>query len=230
MPINYDTLKTSEDNLRRLFLKFYSHVLASQEYLYRHFKQDKAISQDTLDYIVEKEKIANQYEAKILDETIWIISKDQPRAAHLRYLISIIRSIRDLERMGDFVERITRILYRQDSIDAGIKRSLGSLLKNSYDFAHEIFRNINSGSNQTKQYYIKKATPYFREFSAKYRESFKTIGEKIFKSKKATHNKLAIFTALKNIERNADHAFNILENFVYIKEPDFYFRKETRKG
>ncbi|MCQ3907198.1 MAG: hypothetical protein MJ219_00085 [Mycoplasmoidaceae bacterium] len=132
--------------------------------------------------------------------------------------------------MGDFVERVTRILYHQDSIDPGVRQSLCTLLKHSYDFAHEIFRNINSGSNQSKQYYTKKATPLFREFSAKYRESFKTIGEIIFKSKKATHNKLAIFTALKNIERNADHAFNIIENFMYINEPDFYFRKEIRKG
>ena len=230
MPINFDTLKTSENNLRKLFLKFYSHVLASQDYLYKQFATSKKISAQTLQYIVTKEKIANQYEAQILDEASWIISKDQPRATHLRYLIAIMRSIKDLERMGDFVERITRILYHQTKLDNGLIKIICRLMKESYDFAKGICRNLHFDSKQNKNYYVNNATSNFQDFSKKYRAAFKEIGQKIFKSKRDINSKIAIFTAIKNIERNADHAFNILENFIYISQPDFYFRKESRKG
>ena len=230
MPINFDTLKTSENNLLKLFLKFYSHVLASQSYLGKQFTQHKKISAKALDHIVTREKLANQYEAQILDEACWIISKDQPRATHLRYLIAIMRSIKDLERMGDFVERITRILYHQKTIDSSIRPIISNLMVESYDFAYGIYRHLHNGSRHSKDYYVNNATKNFQHFSAKYRAGFKEIGQKIFKSKKDINTKVAIFTAIKNIERNADHAFNILENFIYISQPDFYFRKESRKG
>lgn len=102
-------------------------------------------------------------------------------------------------------------------------------MQGSYEFALQIYKNLKSGPKQTKTYYTNKATPLFHEFSLTYRRCFKEIGEKIFSKKKDVKNKIAVFTAIKHIERNADHAFNILENFVYIQEPDFYFRKEARK-
>ncbi|MCQ2956733.1 MAG: hypothetical protein MJ233_02600 [Mycoplasmoidaceae bacterium] len=152
-----------------------------------------------------------------------------PRAAHLRYLIAIIRSIRDLERMGDFNERIATILQHQKNIDDEIRKIICRLMQGSYDFAKEIYRNLKSGPHQTKDYYVRRASVLFYEFGDKYRRGFKEVGEKIFRSRKDLNNKVAIFTAIKNIERNADHAFNILENFVYIEEPNFYFTKESRK-
>lgn len=229
MAINFDTLKASEDNLRRMFLKFYNHVLLSQEYLLKRFKASAQLTPLQYAHILSAEKKANKMEAQILDETSWIISKDMPRAAHLRFLIAIIRSIRDLERMGDFVERVATILQSQKNVDGDIHKIICRLMQGSYDFAKEIYRNIKSGPHQTKNYYINRASVLFYEFGDKYRRCFKEIGEHIFRLRKDMNNKIAIFTAIKNIERNADHAFNILENFVYIGEPNFYFNKESRK-
>lgn len=229
MAINFDTLKSSEENLRKMFLKFYNHVLQSQDYLYKKFKVSKKLTPLQYAHIIANEKKANKMEAQILDETSWIISKDMPRAAHLRFLIAIIRSIKDLERMGDFVERVATNLQHQKNVDKDVQRWICLLMKHSYNFSKEIYRNIASGAHQTKNYYINRASSMFYEFSAKYREYFKTIGEKIFRSKKDLNQKVAIFTAIKHIERNADHAFNILENFIYISEPNFYFNKESRK-
>lgn len=229
MAINFDTLKTSEDNLRKMFLRFFNHVLQSQEYLYKKFKVSSKLTPLQYAHIIANEKKANKMEAQILDETSWIISKDMPRAAHLRFLIAIIRSIKDLERMGDFVERVATNIQHQKHIDKDIQRIICRLMKYSHAYSKEIYRNIASGPHQTKNYYTNRASTMFYDFSAKYRECFKEIGEKIFRSRKDLNQKVAIFTAVKHIERNADHAFNILENFMYISEPNFYFGKESRK-
>lgn len=229
MAINFDTLKASEDNLRKMFLRFFNHVLQSQDYLYKKFKASKKLTPLQYAHILANEKKANKFEAQILDETSWIISKDMPRAAHLRYLIAIIRSIKDLERMGDFVERVATTLQHQKDIDKDIQRIICRLMKGSHDFSKEIYRNIASGPHQSRTYYTNRASVMFYDFGAKYREGFKEVGEKIFRSRKNLNSKIAIFTAIKHIERNADHAFNILENFIYIEEPNFYFGKESRK-
>lgn len=230
MAINFDTLKTSENYLRGMFLKFYNHVLESQNYLYSKFKSNKKLNQTNYNWIYKNEVKANQYEAQILDEASWIISKDMPRAAHLRYQIAIIRSIRDLERMGDFVDRVAHILKNQKSISNDCHKIICRIMRESYDFSKEIYRNLSLGSNQDRSYYLEKATPHFREFSAKYRAGFKSIGERIFNNKKNLNEKIAIFTAIKYLERNADHSFNIIENFVYIGDPNFYINKKVRKN
>lgn len=230
MAINFDTLKTSENHLRQMFLKFYKHVLDSQDFLYTKFKQTKKFSAVNYQWIYKNEVKANQYEAQILDEASWIISKDMPRAAHLRYQIAIIRSIRDLERMGDFVDRVAQILKNQKSISNECHTIICRIMRESYDFSKEIYRNLNLSSNQNRNYYLNRATPSFREFSSKYRAGFKNIGARIFKNKKNLKEKIAIFTALKYLERNADHSFNIIENFIYISDPNFYINKKVRKN
>lgn len=230
MPINFDTLKTSEHHLRDLFLKFYKHVLESQDYLYTKFKQTKKVSLVNYKWIYKNEVKSNQYEAQILDEASWIISKDMPRAAHLRYQIAIIRSIRDLERMGDFVDRVANILKNQKSISDECHKIICRIMRESYDVSKEIYRNLTSGYAQDRRYYLNKATPCFKEFSSAYRAGFKQIGARIFKNKKNLKEKIAIFTALKYLERNADHSFNIIENFIYISDPNFYINKKIRKN
>lgn len=229
MAINFDTLKTSEDNIREMFLKFYRHVLQSQEYLLKCFKKRPHLTQLQYSHILANEKRCNQFEAEILDEASWVISKDMPRAGHLRYLIAVIRSIRDLERMGDFVERVATILQHQKEIDHETQVVIGRIMQGSFDFVKEIYRNLKSGLHQSKYYYTNKASILFYEFSEKYRIAFKEVGRKIFTKKKDLNSKVAIFTAIKNLERNADHAFNIIENFIYITDPNFYFGKESRK-
>ncbi|MCQ3915447.1 MAG: hypothetical protein MJ195_01555 [Mycoplasmoidaceae bacterium] len=69
MAINFDTLKASEDNLRKMFLKFYNHVLQSQDYLLKKFKASKKLTPLQYAHIVANEKKANKMEAQILDET-----------------------------------------------------------------------------------------------------------------------------------------------------------------
>ncbi|MCQ2747891.1 MAG: hypothetical protein MJ223_01255 [Mycoplasmoidaceae bacterium] len=229
MAINFDTLKTSEENLQNMFLKFFDHVIVSQQYLLNEFKKAKSLSKDKYEHILDAEKKANQYEAQILDETSWIISKDMPRAAHLRYLIAIIRSIKDLERMADFVERISTILYLHKNIDKPIHDIICQLMSASHNFSTKIYEALSNKDKQTSQYYEKVSAALFADFTKKYRQSFNEIGKIIFKNDIDAKEKFAIFNAIKYLERNADHALNILESFVYINQPNFYFKKESRK-
>ncbi len=131
--------------------------------------------------------------------------------------------------MGDFVERVATIFRNQKEINKDIQQIICQIMQSSFKFVKEMYNNLQSGSQQSKYFYNNKATEMFYDFSKKYRIAFKEIGKKIFTRKSDLNSKVAIFTAIKNLERNADHAFNIIENFVYISNPDLYFTKESRK-
>lgn len=231
MPINFKTLVTSEKNLRKMFCEFYEHVIKTQKTLLSYLEKDKPFTEEQFKNISQLEKQSNSYEAQVLDETSWIISKDMPRAAHLRYLIAIIRSIKDLERMSDFAFNIANHFYlSKKAPEKKVNDIIVSIIKESLVVVEAVYNNIAEGTKQDQDFYVNKATKLINEFSRKYRAHFKQLGQLTFKTKKNLNDKMGIFTVIKNIERNADHAYNIIENFLYIGDPDFYFYRISRKN
>lgn len=228
MPINYETLKYSEVNLKQMLIDFYAHVLKSETKLLNLLKKHKRLTDKQFDELFALEKQSNKWEAKILDEASWVISKDMPRAAHLRFIIAVIRSIRDLERLGDYVINVARYLYRVKKPNPKIWSILAKTLQEALIILKDVYNNLVSGNKQNKAYYSHVLIPLQDKFTKKYRLIFKQLGQIIFKAKNMD-DALGAFTAIKNIERSVDHAVNIEENFVFISEANFYFTKETRK-
>lgn len=59
--------------------------------------------------ILQRDAKINALEMKIDEACVQIIAKRQPAASDLRLIIAIFKTISDLERMGDEVERIGRV-------------------------------------------------------------------------------------------------------------------------
>jgi len=130
--------------------------------------------------------------------------------------------------MGDFAFKVAQFFQSEKKLDKKVRRIIARVLEKSCYISERFYKHIASQTKQTRQYYVSTATPLMKEFSEYYRNAFKDLGEIIFK-KKNIGSSLKAFTALKLLERNADHAYNILESFVYISEPDFYFTKPEKK-
>ncbi len=59
--------------------------------------------------IIAKDRQINQYEVDIDDECTRIIAKRQPAAGDLRLIMSISKSVADLERIGDDAKKIAKV-------------------------------------------------------------------------------------------------------------------------
>ena len=66
---------------------------------------DQALAQQ----VIEADKSINDMELSIDDKCVQILVKRQPAASDLRAVIAVIKTIKDLERIGDQAKRIARM-------------------------------------------------------------------------------------------------------------------------
>jgi phosphate transport system protein len=72
---------------------------------------------DLAEKVLTSDHKVNKLEVQIDEECVHIIAKRQPTASDLRLVIAIIKTIADLERIGDEAERIAKVAKESFSND-----------------------------------------------------------------------------------------------------------------
>lgn len=232
MAINYGTLKQSE---KELISKFYEYL----EHGYQmHLNVLKALNgfdnllnkSEILEEIYSMEKVSNITHADLLDESTWIISKEQPQASHLRFVIAIINSINDLERICDYANNLAKFLENNNEIHSSALEVLTNLESKAivnYQKTFEFFKK--NDAYETYQYGLQLQKEFWHEYS----DALKNLRliylneNNSFNAKNNVDSFIQLTLALKNIERIIDHVMNIINHFVFIKESNFFFRKRA---
>ena len=207
--INYDILIESEDKLIKEFQEFVKHsVIVHKEIWKILFKESE--SPKDYEYIKSLEEESNFMQKNMLDDAIWTISKDQPRANHLRYIIALIYSTKDIERSIDTAFEIFRTTkYTKEYKFKDFK----DIVKLFLDLITKLEPLI--GSNYKENVEKVKAE------KIKFNESFyKYVGEISHNLKhEGVSSKFAYqcSSICKNISLATVHYLNSFSNFKYIK-------------
>ena len=234
MSSNYQLVKTSEKELTQHFFKFYHHVRNEWKKLIAILKESKTISDENYKVFKKMENKSNHMEADILDESIWSISRNQPVANHLRFVISIIYSISDLERMADYVINCVNIIRQNKFTNYAIAVALDAF-KLSFDCMEKIFKLLETKEKIKVDPIVAyhQANVVINYYRTEYKEILKDLSKIIYD--KNTPEQIetilsSISIIVKYSERNVDHSVNILENFIYVRESNFFFNKHLNQS
>ena len=165
--------------------------------------------------VEENENRINQMEVSIDHEIISTIGRRQPTARDLRFLMAISRTTQNLERAGDEVARMARMV--KSIIETGSPRNLPiSELRLAADLAASLLRkSLDSFARLDTQMAVTiiKADD---EIDEEYNGFLRKLITYMMEDARKISPSLDLLFLAKSIERVGDHAKNIAEQIIFI--------------
>jgi phosphate transport system protein len=166
--------------------------------------------------VIKQDNQVDALEMSIDQECMQILALRQPAAFDLRLLITSIKIVNELERVGDMAERIAEMAIQLTNVESNSKRDqyyelehMAELVQNMMHGALDIFARMN----------IDDVTLIIRLDENVDREYGSIIRQMITRMMEDPRNitrMLDVLWIARSLERIGDHACNICEHLVYM--------------
>jgi len=162
----------------------------------------------------EDDAAINAMEIKIDEECNRILVRRQPAASDLRLILSVIKSVNDLERIGDESAKIARLAIelteQQESTQGYVEiRHIGERVRKMVHTALDAFA----------RYDVDAALAVAKEdvnVDMEYSSAMRAMITYMIEDPRCISRVLNILWALRALERIGDHAKNVAEHVVYL--------------
>ena len=191
-----------------------------EDQILRSLNALSALDGEAAKEIIEKDKMVNAHEVMIDEECTRILAKRQPTAGDLRLVVAIIKTITDLERVGDEAEKIARMashiaLSVEEVIPTkqhfGAVVHLGQHVKQMLHDALDAFARLDVELALTV---AQKEAQADKEYNAISRHLMTYMME----DPRSISAVLDVMWSARALERIGDHARNICEYVIYLVE------------
>ena len=166
-----------------------------------------------LETVIRDDERINQMEIDIDALCNQIIAKRQPTAIDLRMIVSVLKAISDIERVGDKARKIARLGI---SINSQAETSLNVELNHMTETALKMLRLALDGFARLDVLPVTEAMRLDEQVNADYRGITRQLITYMMEDPRTITRSLDILTIAKAIERIGDHATNIAEYVVYM--------------
>ena len=165
--------------------------------------------------VIENEAKINQMEMRIDHEIISTIGRRQPTARDLRFLMAISRTTQNLERAGDEVERMARMV--KSIIKSGSPRNLPtSELRLASDLAAALLRKSLDSFARLDTTMAVTIIKEDDQIDNEYNGFLRKLITYMMEDPRTISPSLDLLFLAKSIERVGDHAKNIAEQIIFI--------------
>ncbi|MDG5973977.1 phosphate uptake regulator PhoU [Hydrogenophaga taeniospiralis CCUG 15921] len=173
------------------------------------------LSTESADQVLANEAKINQMEMQIDHEIISTIGRRQPTARDLRFLMAISRTTQNLERAGDEVARIARMV--KSIIQSGSPRNLPSKeLRVAADLAAALLRKTLDSFARLDTAMAVAIIKEDHQIDDEYNGFMRKLITYIMEDPRTISPSLDLLFLAKSIERVGDHAKNIAEQIIFI--------------
>lgn len=174
--------------------------------------------QDLAEKVLQQDEVVNSLEMEIDHDCIQVIAKRQPAAVDLRMLISIIKAITELERIGDEAGRIAKMAIRLDATDYYHDQyheinHLVEMVKGMLSGSLDAFARMNIDG-------ITEITGKDEKVDREYTSIIRQLITRMMEDPRNITRAIDILWTARALERIGDHACNICEHVVYIVKGD----------
>jgi phosphate transport system protein len=165
--------------------------------------------------VVEDDHRVNAMEVKIDESCSQVIARRQPAAGDLRLLMAVVKTITDLERIGDEAEKIARMakLLSQKNM---LFTPRYNEIKHAADLALEMLRKALDAFARLD---VTAATQVMRQddqLDEEFRAIMRHLITFMMEDPRTISTSLEILFVAKAIERIGDHAKNMSEYVIYM--------------
>jgi phosphate transport system protein len=168
------------------------------------------------EYVIRTDHRINAQEVGIDEDCTYVLARRQPAAGDLRAVMAIIKTITDLERIGDESEKIAQITIRNSSTSApGLDKNMqliedmGLMVRNTLREALDAFVRMDVEAAVS-------AARRDKDVDERYVSLLKGLTEHIKEFPQDTDDCQSLIWVTRSLERIGDHAKNICEYVIYL--------------
>jgi phosphate transport system protein len=177
---------------------------------------DALITGDTAlgEAVIMDDTKVNQLDVAIDEECQHIIARRQPAASDLRLVMAVIKTVTDLERVGDEAEKIARMAVRlaQDERPKNNYAEIQTLGNHVRGMVHDA---LDAFARMDVEAAVRVARED-RKVDQKYDGILRQMITHMMEDPRTISRALNVIWALRALERIGDHARNICEYVVYL--------------
>ena len=204
-----------EEDLEKLHNQFYAMGQEVLSQINRTVRAFVTHDRDLAKEVIEDDAEVNEYEVKLEKKSFEMIALQQPVSQDLRTVLTVLKAVSDLERMGDHAVSIAKAAIRMKgeqripAVEEEIKR-MGRDVKNFVEAALELYLNGSVDQAYEVAAMDEKINHYF--------DSIRDLAtEAIKKNPDAIVTGRDYFQVIAFLERIGDYAKNICEWVVYFE-------------
>lgn len=169
---------------------------------------------DLAGLVIQREKQVDDYEIAIDKECSQVLAMRQPEAFDLRMLISVIKTIAELERIGDYAEEIANMAIHTAELEKKIHsyddvRHLYKLVRKILDGALDAFASMSVEG-------VRSVCQQEDLIGREYMIIIRQLGSLMMEKPDNIDHTLKVLSIVRAIERIGQHAVNICENVIYM--------------
>ena len=164
--------------------------------------------------VIQQDDIVNNLEMEIDHECTEILAKRQPAAFDLRMLIAIVKSITDLERIGDEAARIAKMTIRLETTD--YYHDKYHEIQHLLEMAKEMLHGSLDSFARLDIKDIAAITSQDENVDREYASIVRQLITRMMEDPRNITRMLDVLWVARALERIGDHSCNICEHLIYM--------------
>ena len=164
--------------------------------------------------VIDTDAVVNSLEVEIDEECTRIVARRQPAATDLRLIMTVSKTINELERIGDEAKRIAKMSRKE--MGGALQDDVRTELTLMGEMVRDMLRQVLDAFARTDVDTAVMVVKADRKVDKKYKKIIKKLIQRMCNDRDAIPAVMNIMWAVRSLERLGDRCQNIAEHIIYM--------------